>query len=87
MAATGVDYRAAHGVVGGLVRALEENGRSLAEATVGDLCDALREAGLPSDGRHASNCSPRPSIRLLASPRGQMSAARRRKRWRPWRKR
>ena len=50
MAATGADYRAAHGVVGGLIRALEENGRSLAEANVGDLGDALRDAGLPSVG-------------------------------------
>ena len=48
MAATGADYRAAHGVVGGLIRALEDNGRSLAEASVDDLCAALRDAGLPS---------------------------------------
>ena len=50
MAATGADYRAAHGVVGGLIRALEGCGRSLAEATVDDLGDALRDAGLPSAG-------------------------------------
>ena len=50
MAATGAYYRAAHGVVGRLVRALEENGRSLAEATVDDLCGAFQEAGLPSIG-------------------------------------
>ena len=47
MAATGADYRAAHGVVGGLIRALEDNGRSLAEASVDDLCAALRDASLP----------------------------------------
>jgi argininosuccinate lyase len=50
MAATGADCRAAHGVVGGLIRALEENGRSLAEASVRDLGDALRDAVLPSAG-------------------------------------
>jgi argininosuccinate lyase len=50
MAATGADYRAAHGVVGGLIRALEENGRSLAEASIRDLGDALRDAVLPSAG-------------------------------------
>ena len=50
MATTGADYRAAHGVVGGPIRALEENGRSLADASVGDLGDALRGAGLPSAG-------------------------------------
>lgn len=50
MAATGADYRAAHGVVGGLIRALEDKGCSLAEASVDDLGDALRNAGLPSVG-------------------------------------
>jgi argininosuccinate lyase len=50
MAATGADYRAAHGVVGGLIRALEDKGRSLADATVDDLCAALRDASLPSAG-------------------------------------
>lgn len=50
MAATGADYRAAHGVVGGLIRALDENGRSLAEASIRDLGDALRDAVLPSAG-------------------------------------
>ena len=50
MAATGIDYRSAHGVVGRLVGVLEENGRSLAEATAKDLDNALRCAGLPSDG-------------------------------------
>lgn len=50
MAATGVDYGSAHGVVGRLVGALEENGRSLAEATASDLANALRAAGLPFSG-------------------------------------
>ena len=50
MAATGADYRAAHGVVGGLIRVLEDKGRSLADATVDDLCAALRDASLPSAG-------------------------------------
>lgn len=50
MAATGADYRAAHGVVGRLMTALEENGRSLAEATVDDLHAALRNAGFPTAG-------------------------------------
>lgn len=48
MAAAGIDYRAAHGVVGGLVQALEENGRTLAKATADDLRTALHTANLPS---------------------------------------
>jgi argininosuccinate lyase len=50
MLATGIDYRAAHRVVGRLVRALEEGGRSLAEVTVGDISEGLRAAGLPAEG-------------------------------------
>jgi argininosuccinate lyase len=50
MGATGIDYRSAHGVVGRLVGALEENGRSLAGATLSDVGNALRAAGLPTDG-------------------------------------
>jgi argininosuccinate lyase len=49
MLATGIDYRSAHGVVGRLVGALEENGRSLAEVTARDVSNALRTAGLPAD--------------------------------------
>jgi argininosuccinate lyase len=49
MAATGADYRSAHGLVGRLIGRLEEQGRKLAEATLDDLRDALREADL-SDG-------------------------------------
>jgi argininosuccinate lyase len=50
MGATGIDHRSAHGVVGRLVGALEENGRSLAGATLSDVGNALRAAGLPTDG-------------------------------------
>ena len=50
MLATGIDYRAAHGVVGRLVRALEESERSLAEVTVRDVSDGLRSAGLSAEG-------------------------------------
>ena len=50
MGATGIDYRSTHGVVGRLVGTLEENGRSLAEATMSDVGNALRAAGLPTDG-------------------------------------
>src|SRR5580704_14137118 len=50
MGATGIDYRSAHGVVGRLVGTLEENGRSLAGATLSDVGNALRAAGLPTDG-------------------------------------
>jgi argininosuccinate lyase len=44
-----IDYRAAHGVVGRLVRALEEEGRSLADASLDDLCDAVCNAGFSVD--------------------------------------
>ncbi|MGO9135052.1 MAG: argininosuccinate lyase [Methylovirgula sp.] len=50
MLATGIDYRAAHGVVGRLVRGLEESGRRLAEVTVHDVGDGLRSAGFSADG-------------------------------------
>ena len=50
MLATGIDYRAAHGVVGRLVGALEASGRSLAEATATDVSNGLRAAGMPTDG-------------------------------------
>jgi len=50
MAATGADYRSAHGLVGRLIGGLEEQGRKLADATLNDLCDALREADLPDGG-------------------------------------
>jgi argininosuccinate lyase len=46
----GIDYRAAHGVVGRLVGALEASGRSLAEATATDVSNGLRAAGMPTDG-------------------------------------
>ncbi len=45
--AIGIDHRRAQGVVGRLLRALEENGRNLSQATIDDLRDALRGAGLP----------------------------------------
>jgi argininosuccinate lyase len=50
MGATGIDYRSTRGVVGRLVGTLEENGRTLAEATLRDVGNALRAAGLPTDG-------------------------------------
>ncbi|MGH6932324.1 MAG: argininosuccinate lyase [Dongiaceae bacterium] len=50
MMATGIDYRAAHKVVGRLVRTLEEKGQCLAEATATDVTNALKSAGLPADG-------------------------------------
>lgn len=50
IALDGIDYRAAHGVVGGLVRMLEESGRSLAEAEADDLRRALNAAGFSSEG-------------------------------------
>jgi argininosuccinate lyase len=50
MGATGIDYRSAHGVVGSLVGTLEANGRSLAKATKSDVDNALRAAGLRTDG-------------------------------------
>lgn len=50
MGATGIDYRSAHGVVGRLVGTLEANGRSLAKATTSDVGNALRAAGLRTDG-------------------------------------
>jgi argininosuccinate lyase len=50
MGATGIDYRSAHGVVGRLVGTLEASGRSLAKATKSDVGNALRAAGLRTDG-------------------------------------
>jgi argininosuccinate lyase len=50
MVATGTDYRAAHKAVGRLVRALEERGRCLAEATAEDVRIACLSASLSSDG-------------------------------------
>jgi argininosuccinate lyase len=50
MGATGIDYRAAHKIVGRLVRALEEKGRCLAEASIEDVRIAFWSAGLSSDG-------------------------------------
>jgi argininosuccinate lyase len=50
MVATGIDYRAAHKAVGRLVRALEEKGRCLAEANASDITNALRSAGLLTEG-------------------------------------
>jgi len=47
--ATGIDYREAHGVVGRLVRALEESGQRLTEVTVSDVNDGLRSAGFSTD--------------------------------------
>lgn len=46
MVATGTDHRSAHRVVGCLLRALEEKGQSLAQATLSDMHGALRDAGL-----------------------------------------
>jgi argininosuccinate lyase len=50
MLATGIDFRAAHGVVGKLVTKLEQSGRALSSVTVSDLSDALRAAGAPKVG-------------------------------------
>jgi argininosuccinate lyase len=50
MTGTGIDFRTAHGVVGRLVRMLDENGRTLSDVTLGDLSDALRAAGAPTTG-------------------------------------
>ena len=47
MLATGIAFRAAHGVVGKLVTKLERSGRALSSLTVSDLSDALRAAGAP----------------------------------------
>jgi len=44
---TGADHRHAQGVVGRLLRALEDEGRSLAEATIEDVHKVLREMSLP----------------------------------------
>ncbi len=45
-----IDYRAAHKIVGCLVKTLEEKGRCLAKASAGDVRIAFRSAGLSSDG-------------------------------------
>jgi argininosuccinate lyase len=50
IAAVQIDYRSAHGVVGSLVRTLEGNNRSLADATADDLRNALCIAGFSSAG-------------------------------------
>jgi argininosuccinate lyase len=49
MPALGIDYRRAHGLVGRLVRRLEEGGRSLGEAKMTDIGQILLEHGLPGD--------------------------------------
>jgi argininosuccinate lyase len=49
MTTTGIDYRSAHKVVGRVVRALEESGRSFATANARDVGAALTSAGLPVD--------------------------------------
>ncbi len=46
-AVAGLDYRGAHGAVGHLVRMLEEQGRSFADASAEDLQAALKRAELP----------------------------------------
>lgn len=50
MVATGIDYRAAHKAVGRLVRALEEQGRCLAEVGLQDVRTAFLSASLSPDG-------------------------------------
>lgn len=50
MVATGIDYRAAHKAVGRLVRALEEKGRCLAEASAEDVRIVCLSASLSPDG-------------------------------------
>jgi argininosuccinate lyase len=50
MVAPGIDYRAAHKIVGRLVRVLEEKGRCLAEASTGDVQIAFLSAGFSPDG-------------------------------------
>jgi argininosuccinate lyase len=68
MAATGIDYRAAHGVVGGLVQALEENGRTLAKVTADDLRTALTTAN------HLSVCVTEDLIASALNPSACVSA-------------
>jgi argininosuccinate lyase len=50
MAATSISYRDAHGVVGRLIRTLEECGRSLADATISDVLQEFHISGLPVEG-------------------------------------
>jgi len=50
MVATGIDYRVVHKAVGRLVRALEEQGRCLAEASAEDVRIACLSASLSPDG-------------------------------------
>lgn len=50
MAATGLEYRSAHGVVGRLTTALECNERSLADVSAADVNTAIRSARLDADG-------------------------------------
>lgn len=47
---TGADHRHAQGIVSRLLRALEDEGRSLAEATIEDVHTLLRDASLPVEG-------------------------------------
>jgi argininosuccinate lyase len=49
-AVTGANHRQAQGVVGRLLRALEDEGRSLAEATIEDVHEALQETSIPIEG-------------------------------------
>jgi argininosuccinate lyase len=50
MDATGVDFRAAHGVVGRLMRALDNEGRNLGDVSLVGLCAALQDAGVACTG-------------------------------------
>ncbi len=50
MAEAPISYRDAHGVVGRLIHALGERGRSLADATPHDVLRAFQAAGLPMAG-------------------------------------
>jgi argininosuccinate lyase len=50
MIAAGIDYRSAHKAVGRLVRALEEKGSCLAEASAEDVRIVCLSAGLSPDG-------------------------------------
>jgi len=47
---TGANHRQAQGVVGRLFRVLEDEGRSLAEATLEDIHNLLQDAGLSIEG-------------------------------------
>jgi len=47
---TGTDYRHAQAIVGRLMRTLEDEGRSLAEATIEDVHKLLQDMSLPVEG-------------------------------------